>query len=198
MHSIGKLFDKAIAHYEKKEYREAEKAVDELIGLHPDFQRGQFLKAVILEETGREGKAEQHYAKSGNRFTLWFRLASQLETLDPDRAVTYYERVGKNDTQNNMLLFTLGSLYEKLGRKDDAGRCFGKLQPFREVFSRILIPLGFMIILVTGGRLMLLRNDYALASVVIASAVFCVFWLRRDGGKAVKMIGKKRRYRGQS
>ncbi len=198
MQSIGKLFDQAIAYYEKKEYREAEKTVDELLGLHPDFQRGQFLKAVILEETGRTDKAEQHYARSGNRFTLWFRLASQLENIDPARAITYYERVGKNDPRNNLLLFSLGSLYEKLGRKDDAGRCFGKLQPLREVLSRIFIPLGFMIILIAGGWLMLLRGDYALASVVIASAVFCVFWLRRDGCKPVQMIRKKREYHKQS
>ncbi len=192
MQAIGKLFDKTIAHYEKKEYREAEKAVDELIAAQPDFQRGQFLKAVILEETGRAGKAEQHYAKSGNRFTLWFRLASQLENVDPVRAITYYERARENDPYNNQLLFSLGSLYERLGRREDAGRCFSRLQPLREVFSRIFIPVGFMIIMITGTWLMVSRGDYAIASVVAASAAFCLFWLRRDGGKALQMVRKKR------
>jgi outer membrane protein assembly factor BamD (BamD/ComL family) len=49
MESIGRLLEKVITHYEKKEYDGAEKAVDELLASHPDFHRAQFLKAVILE-----------------------------------------------------------------------------------------------------------------------------------------------------
>jgi tetratricopeptide (TPR) repeat protein len=152
------------------------------------------LKAVILEETGREGQAEQHYEKSGNRFTLWFRLAAQLEETDPQRALVYYERVSGHDAQNNLLWFDLGNLYEKMGRPEDAGKCFRKMQLLREVLSRIVIPLGFMIIMATGSVMMIRRGDKALASVVIASAVFCVFWLKRDGGKVVQMIRKKNKY----
>jgi len=194
MQSIGKLFETAISHFEKKEYREAEQAVDELLKTHPDFQRGQFLKAVILEETGKQSKAEEHYAKCGNRYTLWFRLASQLEGTDPQRALGYYERVSTYDTQNNMIWFSLGSLYEKMGRSEDAGKSFRKLQMLREILSRVFIPLGFLIIMVTGARLMLLKGDYGLAAVVVASAVFCLFWLKRDGGKAIEMFRKKKQY----
>jgi tetratricopeptide (TPR) repeat protein len=195
MQSIGKLFEASIAHYEKKEYREAEASIDQLLILHPDFQRGHFLKAVILEETGRASKAEEHYARSGNRFTLWFRLASQLEPSDPERALVYYERVSRHDIRNNMVWFSLGSLYERAGRAGDAAECFRRLQLLREVLSRIVIPLGFLIIMATGARLMLLRGDRGLAAVVVASGIFCLFWLRRDGGKALQMIRKKRQYR---
>jgi tetratricopeptide (TPR) repeat protein len=195
MQAIGKLFDATIAHYEKKEYREAEKSIDELLSLHPDFERGHFLKAVILEETGQANRAEEHYGKCGNRFTLWFRLASQLEASDPQRALRYYERVSTHDTQNNMLWFSLGNLYEKMGRAGDAAKSFRKMQMLREVLSRVIIPLGFLIIMVTGARLMLLRGDHGLAAVVVASGIFCLFWLKRDGGKALQMITKKRQYR---
>ncbi len=194
MQAIGKLFDEAIARFEKKEYREAEQAVDELLKMHPDFQRGQFMKAVIMEETGRASKAEEHYAKCGNRYTLWFRLASQLEATDPQRALGYYERVSQYDTQNNMLWFSMGSLYEKMGRTEDARKSFRKLQMLREIMSRVLIPLGFLIIMATGARLMLLKGDNGLAAVVIASGVLCLFWLKRDGGKALQMLRKKKQY----
>jgi tetratricopeptide (TPR) repeat protein len=191
MESISKLLNQVLGHYEKKEYAEAEKGVDSLLASHPDFHRGQFMKAVILEETGRSADAEKYYIKSGNRYTLWGRLAMQLQDIDPDRAVTYYERVVKMDPQNNQLWFNLGALYEKMGRNDDARECFRNLSPVKEVLSRIIIPLGFMIFLVSGGAMMVQRGEKGLAIVVIASAVFCAFWLKRDAGKTLQMIVKK-------
>jgi len=195
MDSIGKLLEKVIMHYEKKEYDDAEKASDELLASHPDLHRAQFLKAVILEETGRAEEAEKHYAKAGNKFTLWTRLALQLHDADPERAITYYERVSKMDPQNNLVWFNLGSLYEKMRRFDEARLCFRNLSPVKEIVSRIFIPLGFMIFLVGGAILMIQRGEKALASLVIASAVFCLVWLKRDGGTAVQMLGKKNKYR---
>jgi tetratricopeptide (TPR) repeat protein len=195
MESIGKLLDKAIIHYEKKEYSDAQKAIDELLSSHPDFHRAQFLKAVILEETGRSDEAEKHYAKAGNKFTLWVRLALQLHDTDPERAIMYYERTSKMDPQNNLIWFNLGNLYEKMRRFDEARKCFSNLSPAREIASRIFIPLGFMIFLIAGAILMIQRGEKALASLVIASAVFCLIWLKRDGGKAVQMLGKKNKYK---
>ncbi len=195
MDSIGKLLEKVITLYERKEYDGAEKAVDELLVSHPDFHRAQFLKAVILEETGRADKSEKHYAKAGNKFTLWLRLALQLQDVDPERAITYYERVSKMDPQNNLVWFNLGNLYEKMHRFDEARLCFRNLSPVKEIASRIFIPLGFMIFLVGGAILMIQRGEKALASLVIASAVFCLFWLKRDGGKALQMLGKKNKYK---
>lgn len=193
MRSIGRLLETTIAHYEKKEYQAAEKTVNELISAHPDFQQGQFLKAVILDETGRTDEAEKYYARSGNRHTLWIRLALQLENADPQRSIMYYERAAGNDAQNNLLWFNLGNLYEKMGRPGDARTCYKKLSPLREVFSRILIPAGFLILLTTGGIMMFQRGDSALGSVAILSALFCVYWLRRDGSKAVQMTMKKKK-----
>ena len=191
MEPIRKLLEKIITHYEKKEYDNAEKAADALLAAHPDFHRAQFLKAVILEETGRADEAETHYAKAGNKFTLWVRLALQLHDVDPERALTYYERVSKIDPQNNLVWFNLGSLYEKMGRIDKARACFRNLSPLREILSRIVIPLGFMIFLVSGAIMMFHRGEKALASLVVASAVFCLFWLKRDAGKAIQMAVKK-------
>ena len=122
MEAIGKILERTLSHYEKKEYGEAEKAVDELIASHPEFHRGQFLKAVILEETGRASEAEKHYDKAGNRFTLWYRLAMQLQSIDPQRSLLYFERVSSMDPQNNMIWFSLGTLYEQMGRMEDAPR----------------------------------------------------------------------------
>jgi tetratricopeptide (TPR) repeat protein len=191
MESISKLLNQILGHYEKKEYVAAENAVDMLLVSHPDFHRGQFMKAVILEETGRAADAERHYEKAGNRYTLWSRLAMQLQDVDPDRSIIYYERVTKADPQNNLLWFNLGALYEKKGRPDDARECYRNLSPLKEVLSKIFIPLGFMIFLISGGAMMIKRGEQGLAAVVIASAVFCAFWLKRDAGKAIQMIVKK-------
>jgi protein-S-isoprenylcysteine O-methyltransferase Ste14 len=65
------------------------------------------------------------------------------------------------------------------------------LSPAREVLSRIFIPLGFMIFLISGAVMMIKRGEQGLAAVVIASAVFCAFWLKRDAGRAIQMIVKK-------
>jgi tetratricopeptide (TPR) repeat protein len=195
MEHIGKRLEEIITHYEKKEYESAEKAADALIATHPDFHRAQFLKAVILEETGRTDEAERHYAKAGNKFTLWARLALQLHDVDPRRAVTYYERVSKVDPQNNLIWFSMGNLYEKMGNIDNARRCFRNLSPVKEILSRIFIPLGFMIFLVSGALMMIHRGEKALASLAIASAIFCLFWLKRDAGKAVQMAVKKNKYK---
>ncbi len=195
MNSIAKLLEEVITHYEKKEYDGAEKAADELLAYHPDFHRAQFLKAVILEETGRADEAEKHYAKAGNNFTLWLRLALQLHDVDPERAIMYYERVSMMDPQNNLIWFNLGNLYENMRRFDEARLCFRNLSPMKEIASRIFIPLGFMIFLIVAAILMIQRGEKALASLVVASAVFCLVWLKRDSGKAVQMLGKKNKYK---
>jgi len=117
----------------------------------------------------------------------------QLQDIDPDRAIMYYERTTRMDPQNSLLWFNLGALYEKKGRLGDARECYRNLSPVKEVLSRIFIPLGFMIFLISGGTMMFTRGEYGLAAVVIASAVFCVFWLKRDAGKAIQMVVKKNR-----
>jgi hypothetical protein len=48
-----------------------------------------------------------------------------------------------------------------------------------------------MIFLLSGGAMMIHRGERGLAAVVIASAIFCAFWLKRDAGKAIHMIVKK-------
>ena len=191
MEGIGKQLEKIIAHYEKKEYAEAEQAADKLLAAYPDFPRGQFMKAVILEETGRAADAEPHYLKAGNRFTLWSRLAMQLHDIDPKRALTYYERVIKMDPNNNVLLLGLGDIYEKMGRREDARASYRKLSLIREVVVRIVTPIGFIVFLIIGAFMMVKREQPGLAALVIGSAVFCLFWLKRDAGKAIQMIRKK-------
>jgi hypothetical protein len=39
--------------------------------------------------------------------------------------------------------------------------------------------------------MMVQRSQPGLAALVVGSAVFCLFWLKRDAGKAIQMIRKK-------
>jgi hypothetical protein len=84
---------------------------------------------------------------------------------------------------------------EKLGNIEEARRCFRNLSPLREFFSRIVIPSGFMIFLIIGTVMMIKSGETALSLIVLASAVFCMFWLKRDAGQAVQMLIKKKQYR---
>lgn len=186
------MLEATLSHYERREYAAAEKIVDELLAANPDFHRGWFLKGIILEETGRAAEAAPHFARAGNVFTLMFRLAMQLEDVDPKRALAYYDRLVVMDPGNNLLWLNHGLLHEREGNKVQARTSFRNLRPGREVASRVLIPLGFMIVLLAGGLAMLQRGDRALASIVLVSAVFCLFWLKRDAGKALQMLSKKK------
>ena len=195
MESIGKLFEKILQHYERKEYDAAEELLDGLLASHPNFHRAWFMKAVVLEETGREADAERYYEKSGNRFTLWFRLALQLRETDPERALRYLDKVVQYDPKSNLAWFSKGMLSEKLGRLDEARACFGRLSPGRDIFSRIVIPAGFMAFLIFGAIMMIQRGEKTLVWFVIASAIFCLFWLKRDAGTALQMLRKKNQYK---
>jgi tetratricopeptide (TPR) repeat protein len=195
MESIGKMLEATLTHYEKKEYVEAEKLVDELLADNPNFHRGWFLKGIILEETGRAQEAEKYMGKAGNVFTLMFRLALQLQDVDPQRALTYYDKLLQMDPHNNMAWFSRGLIYEKLGDRTQAQASFRNLTPAREIISRILVPLLFMLFLLGGGITMMMKGDKALATLVLASSVFCFFWLKRDIGKALQMLSKKNQYK---
>lgn len=192
MIDIGAQFDKILLHYEKKEYAVADKLLDDLLTSNPNFHRGLFMKGIILEETGKSKKAKDFLDKAGNVFTLTFRLALQLQESDPERAMIYFDRVSEMDPKNNMIWFSKGQLLEKLGRPAEAKECYRRLEPLREFLSRILIPAGFMIFLISGAVMMIKKGENALAIVVVASAIFCMFWLKRDGGKALEMVRKKR------
>jgi len=195
MEAVGKLLETILMHYEQKDYVSAEKLLDNILVSHPNFHRAWFLKGVILEETGRNDEAGKFYDKAGNCFTLWFRLAMQLQEVDPQRAMVYFDRVSEMDKKNNMIWFYKGMVSEKLGNIEEARRCFRNLSPLREFFSRIVIPSGFMIFLIIGTVMMIKSGETALSLIVLASAVFCMFWLKRDAGQAVQMLIKKKQYR---
>ncbi len=195
MASLRKALDKALSHYEKKEYAEAERGADALIEAYPDFTSAIFLKAVILEETGRKGEAEKYYGKCGPLYPLWYRLALQLQEADPERALKYFDKASSLDTGNNMIWYGMGSLYERLGKFDEARKCFRKISLQRDVVARLLSPLGFLIIMIAGSIAMLKHGDKAFASLVILSAIVCLFWLKRDGGHVLQMMIKQRKYR---
>ncbi len=193
MQAIGKLLEASLQHYEKKEYAAAEKLLDELLAANPNFHRAWFMKGIILEETGRQSEADQYLAKAGSVFTLMFRLAMQLEEIDPERSLSYYNRLVEMDPANNLIWFNRGLLCEKTGNTTEARASFRNLRPMREIASRILIPLGFMVIMIAGGLAMVQRGDRALGSIVLSSAIFCFFWLKRDAGKALQMVSKKKK-----
>jgi len=195
MEAVGKLLENILMHYEQKEYVSAEKLLDDLLVSQPNFHRAWFLKGVILEETGRTVEAGKYYEKAGNCFTLWFRLAMQLQEVDPLRAMAYFDKVSGMDKKNNMIWFYKGMLSERLGNLDEAKSCFRNLSALREIFSRIIIPSGFMVFLIIGAVMMIKRGEKALSLIVIASAIFCMFWLKRDAGTAVQMLVKKNQYK---
>ena len=195
MEDVGKQLETILKDYEQKDYASAEKQLDDLLVSHPNFHRAWFLKGVVMEETGRKDEAGKYYDKAGNCFTLWFRLALQLQETDPQRAMLYFDRVSEMDQKNNMIWFYKGMLSERMGNIAEAKRCFGNLSPLREILSRIVIPSGFMVFLIIGAVMMIQRGEMALSLVVIASAVFCLFWLKRDAGQAVQMVLKKKQYR---
>jgi Tfp pilus assembly protein PilF len=194
MESLRKTLEKTLQFYEKKDYENAEKGTDEMLAAYPEFHRALFLKAVILDETGRADKAEEYYRKSGPVSLLWLRLALQLQDSDPERALRYFEKVNKTDPENNVIWFSMGTIYEKQGRPDEARKCFRNISLMKEVVSKLLSPIGFLIIMVAGSIAMFKRDNTGLAWLVVASGVVCLFWLKRDGGRALQMMQKKRKY----
>ena len=194
MESIGQLLEDALASYEKKEYGRAEKLVDMLLEGNPQFHRGWFLKGVILEETGKADVAQRCYAKAGSLFNMWFRLALQLQESDPERALVYYDRVLEMDPNFSMVLLNKGLLHEKLGDQGKAKECFEKMSPKREILSRVVSPAGFLLFLLIGGIMMISRGERTLSLFAFASALICLFWLKRDAGTAITMFRKKRQY----
>jgi tetratricopeptide (TPR) repeat protein len=194
MDPIRAVLERTLSYYEKKEYANAEKGADEILATYPEFNRALFLKAVILEETGRSGEAEKYYAKAGPLHQLWLRLALQLQDADPARALTYFKKVSEMDAESNLVWLSMGDLYEKLGRPDEAKKSYANISLQREIITKLVSPVGFLIIMTAGSIAMLQRGNIALASLVIASGVVCLFWLKRDGGRAWKMMKKKKKY----
>lgn len=190
--SVEKEFEEALHLYEKKQYDSAEKKIDSLLQVKPDFAHAWFLKGVVLDETGRSAAAEPCFERSGNRFTMYLRLALQLSERNDERALAYFDKVAGHDPRNNLVWFSKGTLYERTGRQDLARSCFRNLSPAREIVSRIVIPLGFMLFLVIAAVMMVLHGEKTIVWFVVLSAVICLFWLRRDAGPAWEMLKKKR------
>ena len=195
MESIERLMEKMLRHYEKKEYSSAEKLANELLASQPTFHKAWFLKGVILEETGRSSEAEKMYEKAGNLFNMWIRLALQLHDVDAERAIEYYERALQLDCTFNLALLNKGLLYEKMGKLDEARACFRNLSPGKEVLSKVVIPAGFMALLLGSGLMLVQKGDWIISLFSFASTVVCFFWLKRDAGVAVKILLKKNKYK---
>lgn len=194
MESLRKRLERTLQFYEKKDYDNAEKGADEMLASNPDFPRALFLKAVILDETGRADKAEEYYRKAGSASLLWLRLALQLQEADPERALRYFKKVIELDPENNLIWFSMGNIYEKLGRRDEARKSFNNITLMKEVVSKLLSPLGFLIIMVAGSYAMFTRGNAGLGALVVASGIVCLVWLKRDGGRVIQMMLKKKKY----
>ena len=194
MESLRTTLEKTLQYYEKKDYKNAEKGADEMLAGNPDFPRALFLKAVILDETGRSDKAEDYYRKSGSASLLWLRLALQLQESDPERALRYFTKAKEIDAENNLISFSMGRIYERLGRPEEARKCFNNISLMKEIISKLLSPLGFLIIMIAGSIAMIKRGDLGLGSLVVISGIVCLAWLKRDGGRVIRMIQKKKKY----
>lgn len=194
METVENLLEKALFYYERKEYADAEKAVADLLAAAPDFHRGWFLKGVILEETGRADQAEECFVKSSNAHTLMVRLALQLKEKDPERSRIYFDRVLEIDPGNNFMLYQKGLLCESRGEREEAAKSYRRISALKEIMSKIFIPGGFLIFLLSGAAAMFQRGERALSWIVLASALFCLVWIRRDSGLAIKMWLKKKQF----
>ncbi len=194
MESLRTTLEKTLEYYEKKEYDNAEKGADEMLAGNPDFPRALFLKAVILDETGRTDKAEEYYRKAGSTSLLWLRLALQLQESDPERALQYFIKVKDIDPENNLIWFSMGKIYEKLGRKHEAQKCFNNIAIMKEIVSKVLSPFGFLIVMIAGSIAMFKRGNSGLGSLVVISGIVCLAWLKRDGGRVLQMMLKKNKY----
>ncbi len=194
MESLRKKLEKTLELYEKKDYDNAEKGADEMLAANPEFPRALFLKAVILDETGRTEKAEEYYRKAGSTSLLWLRLALQLQEIDPERALRYFNKVKELDPENNLIWFSMGNVYEKLGRLDEARKSFNNISLMKEIVSKLLSPLGFLIVMVAGSIAMFNRGNAGLGSLVVLSGIVCLVWLKRDGGRVIQMMRKKKKY----
>lgn len=194
METVENLLEKVLFYYERKEYVDAEKAADELLAAAPDFHRGWFLKGVIFEETGRADQAEEFFVKSSNAHTLMVRLALQLQEKDPERSRIYFDRVLETDPHNNFMLYQKGLLCESRGEREEAAKSYRRISAMKEIMSRIFIPGGFLIFLLSGAVALFQRGERVLFWIVLASALFCLVWMRRDSGLAIKMFLKKRKF----
>lgn len=194
MESVRELLEETLRHYEQKNYKGAEKSVNALLAADPNFHRGWFLKGIILEETGRTAEAQDCFSKAGNVYTLTARLALQLQESDPQRAHTYFDRALSMDPKNNFLWFHRGLLFEKMGNREEARKSYKKLSLAKEVFSKVFIPVGFMVILLVSAIVMMRMGERVFLWFVLVSAIFCIFWIKRDAGTALQMVRKKRSY----
>jgi len=191
MENIGRLLEDALEHYANKKYDNALKLLNELLSAQPKFDRGWFLKGVILEEIGKPEEAGECFEKARNLSAMWFRLGLHMEDSDPQRAIACYDRAVENDQRFNMAWLNKGMLHEKLGMSAEAEGCYRKISPWRELFSRVIVPTGFFIFLSGGSFMMFDRGEMTLAILVMAMAFFCLFWLKRDAGTAILMLRKK-------
>ncbi len=194
MESLRKTLEKTLLFYENKDFDNAEKGADLMLEANPEFTRALFLKAVILDETGRTDKAEEYYRKAGSTSLLWLRLALQLRESDPERALRYFNKVKEIDSENNLIWFSMGELYEKLKRPDQARKCFNNISLMKEIASKLLSPLGFLIIMVAVSIAMFKRGYLGLGSLMVLSGIVCLVWLKRDGGRVIQMMLRKKKY----
>jgi len=68
----------------------------------------------------------------------------------------------------------MGSLYERIGKPDEARKCYRRISLHRDDIARLLSPIGFLVIMVAGSIMMLKHGDKAFVSLVILSAIICL------------------------
>ncbi|MCX8070469.1 MAG: hypothetical protein N2738_08200 [Thermodesulfovibrionales bacterium] len=191
MHELAELLNKSLQEYEQKRYKEAEMWIDKLLIKDNQFEKALFLKAVICSETGRHDEASLYFSKTSNLSFLWLRLGLQIEQTDIDRALVCYDKVLSSNPSDNQALYLKGLLLEKKGFIDEASKCFRALNLMRDIVTKVFIPLGFFVLLALGSFMLISRGEHGLSFIVLISAMFCLFWLKRDGFETVKMFNSK-------
>jgi hypothetical protein len=92
------------------------------------------------------------------------------------------------------MLYQKGLLCESRGEREEAAKSYRRISAMKEIMSRIFIPGGFLIFLLSGALALFQRGERVLFWIVLASGFFCLIWIRRDSGLAIKMLLKKRNF----
>lgn len=133
MKDAWQMYQTAWSLFKARAYEEAMQHINDALHLSPELTRGWFLKGVILEEMGKPEEAEPYFEKVSNLSTRWFILALEAQDaqFDPERNLSYYERVRELNDRNPAMWYNKGCLYQQLGLQEIADECFRRSNRYR-------------------------------------------------------------------
>jgi tetratricopeptide (TPR) repeat protein len=170
----------AMPYFEAKQYAKAEEFVDKAIQKKSDYREALFLNGVILDEIDKRVEAQEYYKKlrTTEMASLWRNLAGKLFNSDSERSILYYDRATNIDPSDSTTWHNMGNLYSKLGRRQEAKRCYQKILLWKEFKNRVL---GALILTLAFGLIIMLLGSgvYLIKSFVPSSVVNTIRFIVR-------------------